>query len=90
MFIALPIAHFKGKGSAMEKGTVKWFNSAKGYGFIKRFNGEDIFVHHRAIRASGDALLSQGDSVQFEIKQGPKGPLASNVSRVVPGWPGAA
>jgi cold shock protein len=67
----------------MEKGTVKWFNGAKGYGFIKRFNGEDIFVHHKAIMASGYKMLNQGDRVQFEIRQGPKGPLASNVTKII-------
>ncbi len=64
----------------MEKGTVKWFNGAKGYGFISRTNGEDVFVHFRAINASGYKTLNEGDRVEFEVEQGPKGLQASNVS----------
>jgi CspA family cold shock protein len=66
----------------MEKGTVKWFNDAKGFGFITRENGPDVFVHHTAILAEGFRSLSEGDKVQFDIIQGPKGLQASNVSRV--------
>jgi cold shock protein len=66
----------------MEKGTVKWFNDAKGFGFITRETGPDVFVHHTAILAEGFRSLSEGDRVQFEVIQGPKGLQASNVQRV--------
>ena len=66
----------------MEKGTVKWFNGSKGYGFITREEGEDVFVHFNAIEGEGYKSLDEGDQVQFEIGQGPKGLQASNVSRI--------
>jgi len=66
----------------MEKGTVKWFNGAKGYGFISRSNGEDVFVHFKAINANGYKTLNEGDKVEFEVQQGPKGLQAANVSKV--------
>jgi CspA family cold shock protein len=66
----------------MEKGTVKWFNDAKGYGFITRENGPDVFVHHTAILAEGFRSLNEGDKVQFEVVEGPKGLQASNVARI--------
>lgn len=66
----------------MEKGTVKWFNSSKGYGFINREEGEDVFVHFNAIVGDGYKSLDEGDQVQFEIEQGPKGLQATNVSKV--------
>jgi len=66
----------------MEKGTVKWFNAAKGFGFISRTGGEDVFVHFNAITASGYKNLNEGDSVEFEVEKGPKGLNATNVSIV--------
>jgi CspA family cold shock protein len=66
----------------MEKGTVKWFNGAKGYGFISRTGGEDVFVHFKEIKGDGYKNLNEGDSVQFEVTQGPKGLQATNVSVV--------
>ncbi|MBA4313545.1 MAG: hypothetical protein C0417_13050 [Chlorobiaceae bacterium] len=64
----------------MEKGTVKWFNGAKGYGFISRQGGEDVFVHHKSIVGEGYKNLNEGDQVKFEVENGPKGLQASNVS----------
>lgn len=64
-----------------EQGTVKWFNDAKGYGFISRENGPDVFVHHTAIVAEGFRTLNEGDRVSFEVGDGPKGPQARNVMR---------
>ena len=57
----------------MEQGTVKWFNDAKGYGFISRQNGEDVFVHFSAIQAGGFRSLQEGQAVQFDVTKGPKG-----------------
>src|SRR3954451_207163 len=65
-----------------EKGTVKWFNAAKGYGFIQRSTGDDVFVHFSAIQSSGYRSLDEGSQVEFEVKQGPKGLQAENVNRV--------
>jgi CspA family cold shock protein len=68
--------------SNMQKGTVKWFNDAKGYGFIKREDGVDVFVHHTAIMADGFRSLAEGQAVEFEVVQGPKGLQAANVRKV--------
>lgn len=65
----------------MSKGTVKWFNDAKGYGFISQEDGPDVFVHHTAIEGTGFKTLTEGETVEFEVSQGPKGPQASNVRR---------
>jgi len=65
-----------------ERGVVKWFNSAKGYGFIQRASGEDVFVHHSAIAMEGYRTLDNGVEVEFEVKPGPKGPQAENVQIV--------
>ena len=62
-----------------ESGTVRWFNSAKGYGFIGRDNGDDVFVHFSAIEADGYKSLNEGDKVRFNITQGPKGLQAAEV-----------
>ena len=62
-----------------ERGTVKWFKDAKGFGFIERENGEDVFVHHSAIQSEGFRTLSDGQQVEFEVVQGKKGPAAESV-----------
>ena len=64
------------------KGTVKWFNNAKGFGFIGREDGPDVFVHYSAIQNEGYKSLQEGDQVEFEIVDGQKGPQAGNVSKV--------
>jgi CspA family cold shock protein len=66
----------------MATGRVKWFNNAKGYGFIEREEGGDVFVHYSAIQGDGYKSLTQGQSVQFEITDGQKGPQAMNVMKV--------
>ena len=63
-----------------EQGVVKWFNASKGYGFIQRQSGEDVFVHFSAIQSDGYKTLNEGQSVEFEVKQGPKGLQAENVT----------
>ncbi|MCT4583965.1 MAG: cold-shock protein [Peptostreptococcaceae bacterium] len=63
----------------MERGTVKWFNAQKGFGFISKEDGSDIFVHYSAISMDGFRTLEEGSSVEFEIVEGQKGPQASNV-----------
>jgi CspA family cold shock protein len=76
------IFQYKGTSNKMETGTVKWFNDAKGYGFISRQNGEDVFVHFSAIQASGFRSLQEGQQVQFDVVKGPKGWQAENVRGV--------
>ncbi|MBI5376124.1 MAG: cold-shock protein [Candidatus Schekmanbacteria bacterium] len=63
----------------MAQGTVKWFNEKKGFGFISREGGEDVFVHYSAIEGSGFKTLSEGQAVEFEVQDGPKGPQAVHV-----------
>jgi cold shock protein len=65
-----------------EQGTVKWFNNEKGYGFISRNSGDDVFVHHSAIQGSGFKSLNEGDNVEFEVGKGPKGLQAQNVTKL--------
>jgi len=65
----------------MVKGTVKWFNEKKGYGFLSREDGDDVFVHYSAIEKKGFKTLREGESVEFEIQDGPKGPQAINVKQ---------
>jgi CspA family cold shock protein len=71
-----------GEGAVKEKGIVKWFNAAKGFGFIQRSSGDDVFVHFSAIQSNGYRSLDEGAEVEFEVKQGPKGLQAENVNRV--------
>jgi CspA family cold shock protein len=71
----------------MEKGTVKWFNNAKGYGFIRRESGEDLFVHFKSIVGDGYKTLKEGEAVQFDVEQGTKGLQAVNVTRSNPQAP---
>jgi cold shock protein len=66
----------------MVQGTVKWFNESKGFGFLSQESGPDVFVHHSEIKADGYRTLNEGDKVQFEITQSPKGPRAANVTVV--------
>ena len=66
----------------MSSGTVKWFNDAKGYGFIKGDDGTEVFVHHSSIQAKGFRSLKEGQAVQFEVTSGPKGLQAANVRAV--------
>ena len=63
------------------KGTVKWFNEAKGFGFISQENGEDVFVHYSAIQGDGFRTLAEGDKVEFDVVKGPKGYQAANVRK---------
>ncbi len=66
----------------MEKGTVKWFNGSKGYGFITRESGDDVFVHYKAIEGDGFKTLDEGDQVQFNVEEGAKGLQANNVTKI--------
>jgi CspA family cold shock protein len=75
-----PIELTRSKEVATEQGTVKWFNAAKGYGFIQRQSGEDVFVHFSAIQSEGYKTLNEGQAVEFEVKQGPKGLQAERVT----------
>ncbi|HEX9185518.1 MAG TPA: cold-shock protein [Vicinamibacteria bacterium] len=66
----------------MIEGTVKWFNESKGFGFLSREGGPDVFVHHTEIKADGFRTLNEGDRVRFEVVDSPKGPRAANVTKV--------
>ena len=66
----------------MTKGTVKWFNDRKGFGFLSREEGDDVFVHHTSIQAEGFKTLREGQEVEFEVQDGPKGPQAVNVRKL--------
>jgi CspA family cold shock protein len=81
-FIFITFYLFKGGDFIMERGTVKWFNDSKGFGFITPENGEDVFVHHTAIQSEGFKSLSEGEQVEFEVEQGEKGSKASNVVKI--------
>ena len=65
----------------MEQGTVKWFNAEKGFGFIERENGDDVFVHFSAIQSEGFKSLDEGQKVTFDVEQGPRGAQAANVQK---------
>jgi CspA family cold shock protein len=77
--IELRYTNIEGICITMEQGTVKWFNDAKGYGFISRQNGEDVFVHYSAIQTNGFRSLQEGQAVSFSVVKGPKGWQAENV-----------
>ncbi|MDA8105703.1 MAG: cold-shock protein [Nitrospiraceae bacterium] len=66
----------------MANGTVKWFNDSKGFGFITSEDGSDVFVHHTSIHGNGFKSLAEGDSVSFDTEKGPKGPKATNVTKL--------
>jgi cold shock protein len=76
----LQIAQTEKSITLKEQGTVKWFNASKGFGFIQRQSGEDVFVHFSAILADGYKSLNEGQAVEFEVTTGPKGLQASNVA----------
>ena len=81
--MVLRVGKVKGGVEDMPKGAVKWFSDQKGYGFITPEDGsKDVFVHHTAIKGDGFRTLREGQAVEFEISQGPKGPQASNVSKL--------
>ena len=68
--------------SELQTGTVKWFSDQKGYGFIARDDGDDVFVHHSAIEGFGFKTLAEGQRVEFTVEMGPKGPAAANVTKL--------
>jgi cold shock protein len=83
---SLPARAIRSAGRSTEvtevQGRIKWFNSSKGYGFIGRDDGQDVFVHYSGILGEGYRTLQEGDRVEFESAQGPKGPQASNVRKL--------
>jgi cold shock protein len=79
---AAGVARRQGRARMRITGKVKWFNNAKGYGFIEREGGSDVFVHYSAIQGNGFRSLEEGQAVEFEIVDGPKGPQAGNVIKV--------
>jgi CspA family cold shock protein len=72
----------KRRKSKLENGKVKWFNNKKGFGFIQRENGPDLFVHFTSIKEEGFKTLNEGDEVSFEVEEGERGPKAINVSKI--------
>jgi CspA family cold shock protein len=84
--VPMEISHVRdgqeGRGLQVTTGTVKWFNSQKGYGFISQENGPDVFVHHSAIQGEGYKSLEENQKVEFDVTEGPKGPQAANVRPV--------
>jgi cold shock protein len=79
---AVSAASLQGREGMRITGKVKWFNNAKGYGFIERESGSDVFVHYSAIQGNGFKSLEEGQAVEFEIVDGPKGPQAGNVVKI--------
>jgi CspA family cold shock protein len=79
---SFPTGQQQERRSRMPQGTVKWFNPEKGYGFIRRDDGEDVFVHYSAIAGEGFRSLEEGQRVEFEVTEGKKGPQAANVTKV--------
>jgi CspA family cold shock protein len=76
------MGEFKSGKQMREQGTVKWFNNEKGYGFISRASGDDVFVHHSAIQGNGFKSLNEGDRIEFDVARGPKGFQAQNVVKL--------
>jgi len=74
--------YYQGGVAVMVKGTVKWFNESKGFGFITKEDGGDVFVHYSAIQGNGFKTLAEGQAVSFEVVDGPKGPKAENVTKI--------
>jgi CspA family cold shock protein len=74
--------HQSNRNKVMEQGTVKWFNDAKGFGFLSRATGDDVFVHHTAIQSNGFRSLQEGQQVEFNVVKGPKGWQAENVRAI--------
>ena len=79
--LAMSLTAFEGQAKRMPSGIVKWFSEKKGYGFIFREGEEDVFVHHASFQSSDGEILAEGDEVEFEIVNGPQGPLAQHVVR---------
>jgi CspA family cold shock protein len=79
---SFPAGREQRRRKRMPQGTVKWFNPEKGYGFIRRDDGEDVFVHYSAIAGEGFRSLEEGQRVEFEVTEGKKGPQAANVTKV--------
>jgi CspA family cold shock protein len=76
-------SHFNNREEeSMPEGVVKWFNEKKGFGFIKKEDGQDVFVHYSAIKGQGFKSLGEGDRVRFEVQQGAKGPAAADVEKL--------
>jgi len=82
LFTLTKISIFQEELSNMEKGRVKWFNAEKGFGFIEREDGKDVFVHFSAIAMDGFKTLEEGAEVEFEVVEGAKGPQAANVHKI--------
>jgi CspA family cold shock protein len=82
IWVHMPRSGSVGRRSRMATGKVKWFNNSKGYGFIEKEGGGDVFVHYTAIQGDGFKTLNEGQAVEFEISQGDKGPQAINVVKI--------